>query len=292
MGQGRETMIVRHLALVLVLGAAAFAGGAVVNGPGLRWAHTRLMRSLGWSERDITSINLKQVSGNDPAVVTSDAPKAVNSATHEPFAPTPSLVIENESPVLPQPDLHTPSTRLQKAKPDKIAAQNISDPARFLSSTASLSPQSSKHRKSAPQDENLQPTNTSAVSNQTSAPKYGNSTPAILDALTDLFPVKVRVDHSPPAIPSSKLPNDAGNDWTMMVQRMKTLGVSRFTIEGDTGGRVVFACLIPIAGRQAITQRFEAVGGDPVEVAEATLRRIVLWRAAQTAKHVSPTSSE
>ncbi|MFI5454756.1 MAG: hypothetical protein ACHRXM_04835 [Isosphaerales bacterium] len=62
---------------------------------------------------------------------------------------------------------------------------------------------------------------------------------------------------------------------------MQSLGVSRFTIEAEPGGRVVFSCLIPLAGRQAIAQRFEAEGDDMVQAAHAALRRIGLWRATQ-----------
>ena len=62
---------------------------------------------------------------------------------------------------------------------------------------------------------------------------------------------------------------------------MQALGVSRFTIEGQPGGRVVFSCLIPLAGRQAVAQRFEAEGEDALQAARAALRRVALWRAAQ-----------
>ena len=50
---------------------------------------------------------------------------------------------------------------------------------------------------------------------------------------------------------------------------MQALGVSRFTIEGQPGGRVVFSCLIPLAGRQAVAQRFEAEGKDAFQAARA-----------------------
>ena len=43
---------------------------------------------------------------------------------------------------------------------------------------------------------------------------------------------------------------------------MQSFGVSRYTMDGEPGGRVVFSCLIPLAGRQAVTQRFEAEGED------------------------------
>jgi hypothetical protein len=62
---------------------------------------------------------------------------------------------------------------------------------------------------------------------------------------------------------------------------MQALGVSRFNVEGEPGGRVVFACLIPLAGRQAVSQRFEAEGDTVVQAADAALRRIALWRATQ-----------
>ena len=39
--------------------------------------------------------------------------------------------------------------------------------------------------------------------------------------------------------------------------------------------------LIPVAGRQAVTERFEAEGDDIIQSARAVLRRIVLWRATQ-----------
>jgi hypothetical protein len=63
---------------------------------------------------------------------------------------------------------------------------------------------------------------------------------------------------------------------------MQALGVSRFTIEGQPGGPVVFSCLIPLVpGRQAVAQRFEAEGPDVFHAAQAALRRIALWRATQ-----------
>jgi hypothetical protein len=42
---------VRQLILVLVLVAASFLGGAFVNGPGLQWVQTRVVRSLGLNNR-------------------------------------------------------------------------------------------------------------------------------------------------------------------------------------------------------------------------------------------------
>lgn len=73
----------------------------------------------------------------------------------------------------------------------------------------------------------------------------------------------------------------ADDEWTILESKMQTLGVSRFTIEGKPGGSIVFACLIPVAGRQAVAERFEAEGDDVIRAAQSVLRRIVLWRTTQ-----------
>ena len=62
---------------------------------------------------------------------------------------------------------------------------------------------------------------------------------------------------------------------------MQSLGVSRYTIEAETGGHVVFSCLIPVAGRQAVAQRFEGDGDNIAQAAQVAIRRITLWRATQ-----------
>ena len=62
---------------------------------------------------------------------------------------------------------------------------------------------------------------------------------------------------------------------------MGALGVSRYGIEGEPGGRVRFHCLIPIAGKRAVAQQFEAEGDDELQAARLALRRVALWRAAE-----------
>ena len=69
-------------------------------------------------------------------------------------------------------------------------------------------------------------------------------------------------------------------DWAILRRKMQSLGVTHYTIDGQPGRRVVFSCLIPLAGRQAVSQRFEAEGDDDFQAAQAAMRRIALWRAA------------
>jgi len=91
---------------------------------------------------------------------------------------------------------------------------------------------------------------------------------------------------APPPAASSGAPAPArlaAGDWGALRRKMQALGVTRYTIEGEPGGRVVFSCLIPLAGRQAISQRFEAEGDDEFQAAQAAIRRISLWRATRQA---------
>ena len=87
---------------------------------------------------------------------------------------------------------------------------------------------------------------------------------AILQSFID-FPIIAFIPVAPKPIV------EGGDDWAVLQSKMQTLGVSRFTIEGSLAGRVVFSCLIPLAGRQAVTQRFEAEGDDVVGAAQAAL---------------------
>jgi hypothetical protein len=63
---------------------------------------------------------------------------------------------------------------------------------------------------------------------------------------------------------------------------MRALGVARYGIEGEPDGRARFHCIIPLAGRRAVGQQFEADGDDLIQAAEAALRRVALWRATES----------
>ncbi len=97
------------------------------------------------------------------------------------------------------------------------------------------------------------------------------------------LPLAPTGDQSMPSLPGPGASNGGGKEWTELGRKMRSLGVTRFSVEGEPGGRVVFSCLIPLAGKQAVTQRFEADGDDIFQAVQATLRRIALWKAAQPA---------
>jgi hypothetical protein len=113
-----------------------------------------------------------------------------------------------------------------------------------------------------------------------SPPAAPAAAPAVAPSTVDpaVAPSSLPALEAVPA-PSSSSQSPTG-DWTEVRRKLEAAGVSRYTIEGEPGGRVNFACLIPLAGKQAVSQRFEAEGDDEFEAAQAVLKRINLWRVS------------
>jgi hypothetical protein len=91
---------------------------------------------------------------------------------------------------------------------------------------------------------------------------------------------------APPASATPTAPAPAAGavgDWAEVRRTMRTLGVSRYGIEGEPNGRVRFHCVIPVAGRRAVGQHFEAEADDDLQAARACLHRVALWRATEDA---------
>jgi hypothetical protein len=318
MSPGREAATVRQLCLVLVLVAASFLGGAFVNGPGLRWVQTQLLGSLGWSEGgEIAAVDLKTAAGpsspeawrgpvapvptviSDGATGTADAPERRparppgSGGTGPPASPGSS---PRSSPPLTGP--------LASAS---AGAATGSDRGRTPSRAGS--PAAAPARAAAPLDPSVVPAvqTTPPAAPGLPAPHDPGTPPALPDSLASLMPpgdpsLSLSPSPSPPPPPPPaadsapprsspppqgeprREPARAGDeaDWVALGRAMQTLGISRFTLEGQPGGRVVFSCLIPVAGRQAVAQRFEAEGDDGFRAARAALRRVALWRATQS----------
>jgi len=303
---------VRQVVLVIVLIAAAFLGGAFVNGPGLRWAQTQLLGSLGLNEEgEIASVDLKGAVNPGAAGEASRASKAgaTSEAVASPFAPVPSFVTETESSKKDESD--GPSNR-PGADPRPSASPRSSSPTAPPPLTAPLTTSQSapgRPKTTAPMETIpvspspemeppalLDPSVNSALTSPPGSqpPRDRDIAPVLLDSLASLMPANPPSPPGPSPVatgPSARIPPprsfagpavSAGEDWAALSRKMQALGVSRFTIEGQPGGPVVFSCLIPlVAGRQAVAQRFEAEGPDAFHAAQAALRRIALWRATQ-----------
>ncbi len=285
-GQGKEAVTVRQLFLVIILVAASFLGGAFVNGPGLQWAQARIIRSLSLTNSgEIASVNLNPDSSSE---ISSDKALQVKlDAETSPALQTSALSSLTESKSSKQ-DLSASSfaqrgtskvTRNASASTDSrpLSAQIL---AKHLAAATSSRPEHTMLS-----DSSIKPTGgtTSATSHKSSS-SDSEIAPDILDSLVRLLPTNAPPSGASPSSllePSAKPTIPGANSWAILERKMQSLGVTRYTIDGEPGGQIVFSCLIPIAGRQAITERFEAVGDDIEHAVQAGLRRISLWRATQ-----------
>jgi hypothetical protein len=291
MGQGREAVTVRQFILVILLVSAAFLGGAFVNGPGLQWAQSRILRLLGLTNNgEIAAVDLEPSSngeiGPEPAEpVAKPADIPPNAIT-----PTPSIASENK-PFKRHPSNKASPLQLEPESTKNDLSLDQSGPSFLGSATSphSVTKSSSDTLASPDAAVKLAGGDSRPPSSRGSMmpPNGATSTPQFVNGLAALLPPS---GNSLPDLGSPEAPSSAGrkstrvveDEWVLLESRMQTLGVTRFTIEGKPGGPIVFACLIPVAGRQAVAERFEAEGDDVIHAAQSVLRRIVLWRATQT----------
>ena len=282
----------RTFILVIILVAAAFGGGAFVNGPGVHWVQARVLRSLGLNNSgEITSVDLQPLPGS--ALSSAEAGLVKSEAMPAPLAPTPSLVTENESADEDASRTLSPLRSKPKAKPSPDGTNATrSESSSALSPIESLLEHSRPLLEGPAPDPDVTPASTSKPSANSHVPP--EVVPALLNTLADLLPADppgsgqftTPLSSPPKALDPGQKPRASRNeDWMILERKMQSLGVTRYSVEGEPGGKVVFSCLIPMAGRQAITQRFEAEGDDLTQATRATLRRITLWRAAQPSSH-------
>jgi hypothetical protein len=356
---------VRQAIFVVVLVAAAFLGGAMVNGPGIRWVQSRLLDYMGLKDGgEIASIDLPPTLSNDAdprppsgaPTVNEPSPRNAKAGTESaaklkdnrrsdnihglkgitqadpgsgamsskisrterrdssPPLPIPTMVPE---PAAPHPsDLHNQSDLAQRPRLDAnseassatrltgglTAGRNSSSTSPALPAVGS--PQAA--RADLPQHSGSDGPETSGPSPAPLDPSVGpallaslspsSQTPAVRVDRAKVDPIPLEV--APISSPSSSLPSspstppgsmartsgggeESGAEWISLRQKLQSLGVTRYTIEGEPSGHVVFSCLIPLAGRQAVTQRFEAEGDNEMQAAQVAIRRISLWRATR-----------
>jgi hypothetical protein len=286
-------MTVRQLFLVVILIAASFVGGAFVNGPGLQWAQSRLLRSVGLIQGgEIASVELKPVANSDPdsqASSSESMPTKPTIDTPQNAVVSPALQTETNSSKQDASDQSTTSTSV--VQPKLIAKRLPStsfQPSSSLPTKRSLADSRPQDHEPGQLDTTVTPVGGVSVQDSASesSPSKSDSAPNVLESLAALLPV----DSPSSARPSSTSPSPAptpkvlvnGTDtWAILERKMQSFGVVRYTIDGEPGGRVVFSCLIPLAGRQAVAYRFEAEGEDVIHAAQAALRRIALWRATR-----------
>ncbi|QEH31629.1 hypothetical protein OJF2_00940 [Aquisphaera giovannonii] len=300
----------RQVLLVVLIVGAAFAGGALVNGPALQWAQARLLDYMGLRDGgEIPSVDSPAGAAAGPQSSAAAAPAGKGSAAKPEAAKPPGPVpppAPSTSPASPPPTPTTPPQPAATPPAEGPAPAGPGTPVKKVPrstgekpGTPAASPAPSGGRGDeasgpppAPLDPSIGPALLAAIS-----PPPEPGTTARADAPADSIPLEIApstsMDPRPathpssPATPRDDMRAGAANlggpqeGWAAIRQKLRDLGVSRYTIEGTPGGRVNFSCLIPLAGRQAVSQRFEAEGDDEFQAAQATIRRITLWRASR-----------
>ncbi|SIO39739.1 hypothetical protein SAMN05444166_4362 [Singulisphaera sp. GP187] len=341
----------RKAIFAVMLVGASFAGGAVVNGPGLQWAQTMILSHLnGGGESDddedeaadkaaapkstvgqeplapIPSDPIAPIGATASAAPTSEpeAPKASASALEpasavadasrfsadqrpQPAAPTPPKS-QNDRPLgsgsesaefsaappelkassdpeialtkVPTPLPTDPSTPLEPLDP--LPPLDLNDPNPNASANAKVKDNGQGQGQGQGQDSGWADAPGSAPA--AAVPPRSLGTNAITNAIANA------AASSKPAAAPDQAKNASAlavaaprppSDWAEIRRRMAALGVSRYGIEGEPNGKVRFHCVIPLAGRRAVAQQFEAEGDDELQAAEVALRRVALWRATE-----------
>jgi hypothetical protein len=282
----------RQALFAVVLVAASFAGGAVVNGPGLRWFQTVVMNRLGFDHE------LNDPPTPPPTPATDDPSGGI------PASPIPPLVVGPPSSEKPQDETQAkspnePRTSIAVKSPNEpkapVGADSPNEPRtpnepKDPVAAADLPPfqLSDQKEPAARTAEAARPDPPAAPPDRTAPGREASDAPVSLASLS--APGSDRTDprHPDPAPepePASGAttsgPSADPADWTEVRRALRDLGVSRYGVEGEPAGRVRFHCVIPLAGRRAVGQHFEAEGDDELQAARAALRRVALWRAAE-----------
>jgi len=287
----------RQAIFVVVMVGAAFLGGAVVNGPGLRWVQARLLDYMGLQDGgEIASIDLPQTASDSTdshRLGVSSAAGQPNTQITTPGAESQAVKQGASSSSVISPGRSVSSTLSSLAIPPPLPLPSaIPEPK--ASQVASMPTGSDATPASGPTLAPLDPSvGTALLASRSPSLAQPSAVDHPTPAAISLEPAPDAFSRSPSSLPTSPAPsstatkddtNSSGSspDWVTLRRKMQSLGVIRYTLEGEPGGRVVFWCLIPLAGRQAVSQRFEGEGEDESHAAQAAIRRITLWRAARS----------
>jgi hypothetical protein len=289
-------------AIVLVL--AAFAGGALINGPGMVWIQAKvqdLVESGTTPTKDESEVDPVAVEETNPEpgpLASSSAPSAASiqpvSPPVAPMAPPPPFqpsVAESSQPAASAADtgsLNTPPSVAAPRGPTLVS--NLAEPSP-TTPISDLPPKDAQATPATPEPPKSLAETTIASGSPTSEewPDAPGSAPAAAIPPSQggsTVDSRLALAVGQPAQPANPAPiaTPPGSDlesWDQLQQRMKDLGIVRFWFEGEVGGRARYRCVVPVIGDQVISQHFEAEGDTVFAAARAALRRVALWRAAQ-----------
>ena len=302
----------RKVFFAVVLVAASFGGGAVMNGPGLRWAQTMILSRLHPGEDGEETLEVDDEAkrerpkppetipaapvpplfadnGAKKPAASSSASKPDDLATKPPEPKAPPAAPDPKAPPAPL----SASTTPDESKPvgfsdEPVESKSLRDSGvRLVKASAgsdrplpldtSEEPAPLKPMPIPTDDEpSTPPTGASAPSPSRVDPKAKPASPARSDVADKA--------EAPMAAGAGASTASATQGWAQIRRKMADLGVSRYGFDGEPTGKVRFHCIIPVAGRRAVAQHFEAEGNDEMQAAELALRRVALWRATENPK--------
>ena len=257
--------MLRQAIFVLMLVGAAFAGGAAINGPGLAW----LQRNLIGGPTII-------VDGSTPVGDPGRAGKRFPTAS-TPSLPFPATADSPSAPVADtRPSLPEPTSPPDSSAAGLLGLPGPAGPDPVALAAAALAPTAQDPASVAPGDLPALDLPLESPAAPGPAPKSDPTTR--LASTGGLEPAPAT---SPSTSSAALAPLAPGRDWAEIRQRLKGLGVTRYTVDADLESRVRFSCVIPVEGLRAVGHHFEAEGDDIFQAVDATIRRITLWRATE-----------
>ena len=231
----------RNALFALVLVAASFAGGAVINGPALSWVKNYMTAPA-------------------PDSGLADKPLADTAVTFEqvPSAPLPLLAAAKLASEAPR----------RRSEPPRF--DPVVTPTSAPMPLPALAESPSQAAPTDPRSASILPL-ALAPSPAAWADAPGSAPAAAI----------VGGQSSPREVPITNGGNSRMGDWSSLRKKLAAQGVARYRVEVDLDGKTSFSCVIPIVGRRSVGQHFEAEGDDEFQAAETVLKRIVLWKASE-----------
>jgi hypothetical protein len=274
--------------LSIVLVAAAFAGGAAINGPGLRWVQGKV-GLISSSDEEAVGTAPQDPNPNPlslPVSIVESPPASAPARMEAPDVATAATANANASTNAPVPEPKAPA-------PPDLAALNLDEPPKpgpasevVPTSVPRLEPPVAKDDAQAARNPAPAPAPASPMALSPPWSDMPGSAPAAAVPPRPYPRANPETESASSSGPESR-PAPAG-DWAELRRTMRALGVARYGIEGEPGGKVRFHCLIPLAGRRAVGQQFEAEGTDEIQAAQAALKRVALWRATEGEPPAAP----
>lgn len=264
----------RQALFAVVLVAASFAGGAVVNGPGLRWAQNLALGRMGLDDDADKPLHANTGSLDDGLPTHPIAPLAVEPSI---VSPGPS---QNEpktvAPALADGPSRPPNTITPDAEPGSLPGlPPVPETASTASAPPTRAPIQTPPMPLPPALALIEPPAPLSTSRERDRAALNLASATAADAT--IRPVSLADSSATSTPPAGAEPAD----WAGVRKALRALGVSRYGTDAEPNGQARFHCVIPLAGRRAVGQHFEAEGDDELQAARAALRRVTLWRATE-----------